>query len=137
MHRVLPYWPKTGVVYDTNADYVCSSYPGETVANVDRLATRRKDSHMGYPLPFLWHEGSPRVAGYFPQCEKKNKTKNWHGYKYKTKISSSISIPKPNPTEKEGEMRKERRCQNKRKTHKEEEIETDRQILRQTKKHKM
>ena len=29
--------------------------------------TRRKDSYIGHPLPFLWHEGSPRVTGYFPQ----------------------------------------------------------------------
>ena len=67
MHRGLPYCPKTGVVYDTNADYVCSQYTGsrgdnldnkpqaygghkclwvvwllgETVANVDSLVVRR------------------------------------------------------------------------------------------------
>ena len=32
--------------------------------------TRRKDSYIGHPLPFLWHEGSPRVTGYFPQYKK-------------------------------------------------------------------
>ena len=32
--------------------------------------TRRKDSYIGHPLPFLWHEGSPRVTGYFPQLKK-------------------------------------------------------------------
>ena len=37
--------------------------------------TRRKDSYTGHPLPFLWHEGSPRVAGYFPQYKNKNKQK--------------------------------------------------------------
>ena len=29
--------------------------------------TRRKDSYIGHPLPFLWHEGSPRVTGHFLQ----------------------------------------------------------------------
>ena len=33
-------------------------------------STRRKDSYIGHPLPFLWHEGSPRVTGYFPQYKK-------------------------------------------------------------------
>ena len=32
--------------------------------------TRRKDSYIGHPLPFLWHEGSPRVIGCFPQYQK-------------------------------------------------------------------
>ena len=29
--------------------------------------TRRKDSYTEHSLPFLWHERSPRVTGYFPQ----------------------------------------------------------------------
>ena len=65
MHRGLVYWPKTGVVYDANADYVCPPYTGcrgdnlknktpslrwthvpmgcmgETVANVDCMVVRR------------------------------------------------------------------------------------------------
>ena len=67
MHKSLFYWPRTGVVYDTNADYVCPPYTGsrgdnldnkpqaygghtclwavwllgETVANVDRLVVCR------------------------------------------------------------------------------------------------
>ena len=32
--------------------------------------TRQKDSYIGHPLPFFWHEGSPRVTGYFPQYKK-------------------------------------------------------------------
>ena len=32
--------------------------------------TRQKDSYIGHPLPFLWHESSPRVTGYFLQYTK-------------------------------------------------------------------
>ena len=32
--------------------------------------TRRKDSYIGHPLPFLWHEGSPGVTGYFRKVRK-------------------------------------------------------------------
>ena len=32
--------------------------------------TRRKDSYTEHSLPFLWHERSPRVTGYFPQYSK-------------------------------------------------------------------
>ena len=70
---------------------------------------RRKDSHTGHPLPFLWHEGSPRVIVYFPQNAKTS-----HGHQYLKEISpaqwgscagleTSISIPKPNLTETEEE----------------------------------
>ena len=107
MHRGLSHWPRTGVVYDTNADYVCPPYTGsrgdnldnkpqaygghtclwavwllgETVANADRLVVCRaapgeKDSYIGHPLPFLWHEGSPRVTGYFPQYKKPRRDTN-------------------------------------------------------------
>ena len=46
--------------------------------------TRRKDSYIGHPLPFIWHENSPRVRGYFPQytkplmdtIKKQNKTRS-------------------------------------------------------------
>ena len=72
----------------------------------------RRDSYIGYPLPFLWHEGSPRVTVHFPQY-----TKTSHGYQYSNKISAaqwgpcteletSISTSKPNPTETEEEGRK-------------------------------
>ena len=33
--------------------------------------TKRKDSYIGHPLPFLWHEGSPR----YQKKKKKKKTK--------------------------------------------------------------
>ena len=38
-------------------------------------ATRQKESCIEHPLPFLWHEGSPRVTSYFSQYKKKKKKK--------------------------------------------------------------
>ena len=104
MHRGLLYWPKTGVVYDANADYICPPYTGprgdnldnkpqtygghmclwavwllgETVANIDRLVVCRAAPDERTPT----YEGSPRVTGYFPQFKK-----TLHGYQYKNKIS--------------------------------------------------
>ena len=46
---------------------------------------RRKDSHTGHTLPFLWHEGSPRVIVYFPQS-----TKTSHGHQYLKKVSLGV-----------------------------------------------
>ena len=35
MHRGLPYWPETGVVCDTDVDYICPSYNGSRKGNFE------------------------------------------------------------------------------------------------------
>ena len=49
--------------------------------------TRRNDSYTEHSLPFLWHERSPRVTGYFPQYNKPRMDTN-----KKQDLASAIGI---------------------------------------------
>ena len=64
--------------------------------------TRWKHSYTGHPLPFLWHEGSPRANGCFPQYKKprmdtKTKTRSRQSNGDHAQGSRRRSVS-PNPT---------------------------------------
>ena len=112
MHRGLSYWPRTGVVYDTNADYVCPPHTGsrgdnldnkpqaycghtclwavwllgETVVNVDRLVVCRAAPGEGLlhrtSIALCLERGLSQSDRLFPSVQKTS-----HGYQYKNKIS--------------------------------------------------
>ena len=94
MHRGLSHWPRTGVVYDTNVDYVCPPYTGSRGDNLDNnpqaygahrclwaewlLGEKQSQTLTVWSCAGrqqakgLLHRTS--IAGYFPQYQKKKKT---------------------------------------------------------------
>ena len=109
MHRGLSYWPRTGVVYDTNADYVCPPYTGSRGDNLDN----KPQAYGAYGLCGCWEKQSRTLTVWsyagrhqakgllhrtsialslarglsqsdrlFPSVQKTS-----HGYQYKNKIS--------------------------------------------------
>ena len=64
-------WPVHVEKVPQSSEHLCPAKLQTRPGGRMHSGTRWKDSYIGHPLLFLWHEGSPTETGYFPQYKKK------------------------------------------------------------------